>query len=83
MDKKNRAGFMFIELLLVLCIIAFIAYNVFKLYLKKPYLNQETQQVMLKEGIDTTNYKSIIDSAKKNVQDYQRHFKEMGNTEIE
>lgn len=68
---KVQAGFMFLELLLVLVIIMFIAFKVFESYSKKPVLNKETEKVMSEQGIDTTSYKSIIDSTKSKLEDIQ------------
>ncbi len=62
---------MFIEILLVLVIIMFLAFKVFKLYFKGPPLNQETQQVISAQGIDTTSSKSIIDSTRNKLKDIQ------------
>ncbi len=70
-SKKRKTGFMFIELLLVLAIIMFLAFKVFKLYFKKSSLNKETQQVISEQGIDTTSPKSIIDSTRNKLKDIQ------------
>lgn len=81
--KKSRKGFMFIELLLALVIIMFIAFAVFKLYFKDSSISKETQGVISEQGIDTTNYKSIIDSSKKKlevVQDKYKYMEKLGNT---
>ena len=70
--KKIKAGFMLIELLVVLAIIMFIASKAFKSYFTKPSLDQETQKVISKQGIDTTSYQSLVDSSKKKLQDIQK-----------
>ena len=76
--SKLKAGFMFIELLLVLAIIMFIAYKVINLYFKKPSLDKETQRVISTQGIDTTSSKSIVDSTRKKLQDVQhQHMDEL------
>ena len=75
---------MFIELLLVLAIIMFVAFTVFKLYFKKPSLNKETQRVISEQGIDTASSRSIIDSTQKKLQDIQgQRMEELGNTKDE
>jgi len=80
--KKIKAGFMFIELLLVLAIITFIAFKVFKLYFKNPPLNKETQKVIAAQGIDTRSYKSTIDSTRDRLEDIQKkHFDELNKIE--
>lgn len=75
--KKIKTGFMFLELLLALAIIMFIAFKVFDFYFKKPSLNKETQEVISEQGIDTTSYNSFIDSTKKKLQDIQDQRMEM------
>ncbi len=70
--RKIKTGFMFIELLLVLAITMFIAFKVFKLYFKSPSLNKETQRVTAEQGIDTTSYKSTIDSTRDKLEDIQK-----------
>ncbi|MFH0827023.1 MAG: hypothetical protein V1923_03940 [Candidatus Omnitrophota bacterium] len=75
--RKNKAGFMFLELLLALAIMMFIAFKVFNLYFKKPSLNEETQKVISEQGIDTTSPKLFIDSTKKRLQDIQDQRMEM------
>ena len=78
--RQIKTGFMFIELLLVLAIIMFIAFKVFKLYFKKPSFNKETQRAISEQGIDTASYKSIIDSTKRKLQDIQgQHMEELRN----
>jgi uncharacterized protein YneF (UPF0154 family) len=80
--RKIKTGFMFIELLLVLVITLFIAFKVFKLYFKQPSINQETQKVIAESGIDTTSYKSIIESTRNKVEDIQnKHFDELNKIE--
>ena len=44
----------------------------------KPSLDQETQKVMSEQGIDSSNYQSLIDSSKKKLQDIQeQHTQEL------
>jgi len=78
--RKIKAGFMYIELLLVLTIIMFIAFKVFNLYFKKSPLGKEEQRVISTQGIDTTSPKSIVGSTKKKLQDIQtQRMNEMDN----
>lgn len=77
--KKVKTGFMLIELLVALAIIMFIASKVFKPYFIKPSLDKETQKVMSEQGVNSTNYQSLIDSTKKKLQDIQdKRMKESG-----
>jgi len=79
MKKKFNKGFGFIGILLVLAIICFLFYKVMNLYFKKtPTINKETQKTLSEQGINTANYKSIVDSTREKVQDIQaQHFKEL------
>lgn len=73
---------MFIELLLVLAIAMFIAFKVFKLYFNHSSLNPETQRVMSDQGIDTTSYKSTIESTRNKLEDIQKkHIEELNQIE--
>ena len=71
--RKVKAGFGFIEILLVLVIIAFIAFKVFNVYFKKTSLDKETQKILSEQGIDTKSYKSTIDSTRDKLKDIQSH----------
>ena len=77
--RKIKAGFMFLELLLVLAIIIFVGFKVFKLYSKNYSINQETQKVTSEQGIDTASHRSTLDSARDKLQDLQdKHFDDLG-----
>ena len=79
---KVKTGFMFIEFLLVLAVVMFIVLKIFKLYFNNPSLNKETQRVVSEQSIDTTSYKSTIDSVKNKVEDIQnKHFDELEKIE--
>lgn len=69
--RKVKAGFGFIEILLALAIIAFIAYKVFNVYFKKTSLDKDTQKIISEQGIDTTSYKSTIDSTRDKLKEIQ------------
>ncbi|MCX5666970.1 MAG: hypothetical protein NTY34_01470 [Candidatus Omnitrophica bacterium] len=64
MRKQSRAGFALIELVLILLTIIFLYYLMSKFYFKRPLLNKEVEQTLVHQGIDTTNYKTILDSTK-------------------
>ncbi len=70
--KKNKRGFMYLEILLVLAIIIFAGFKVFKAYYKSPTINKETQKIMIEQGIDTTNYKTTVDSYRDKLEDIQK-----------
>jgi hypothetical protein len=82
--RAARTGFMFLELLLAAAVVMFLAFAVFKLYFKQPYtnINKETQKVILEQGIDTTSYKSTVDSTRSKIEDIQnKHFEELNKIE--
>ena len=66
--KKASNGFAYIELLVVLAIIAFIAIKLLNNYYKKPSIDKETQKVVSEQGIDTTSYGSIVGGVKNTLQ---------------
>lgn len=71
---RKTAGFAFIELVLALLTIVFLYYLMSKFYFKRSALNKEVEQTLVQQGIDTTNYKTILDSAKAklaNIQEQQ------------
>lgn len=72
--RKLKAGFMFIELLVVLVIIMFLASKVINTYFKKPVLNKEAQKLSSEAGIDTKNYQTIIDTTKDKLKDIQTQY---------
>ena len=69
--NKHKRGFMFIEPLLVVAIIMFVLFQLFKIYLKKPVINEDAQKFITEQGMDATNYKTILDSARKQIQNVQ------------
>ena len=82
--EKVKAGFMFIELLLVLAIIMFILFKIFNLYFKKIPLEKDNQkfikeqQFIIEHDIDIRSPKSIVDSTRTKLQDIQKqHLKEL------
>jgi competence protein ComGC len=74
--NKHKRGFMFIEPLLVVAIIMFVFFQLFKIYFKKPAINKDAQKFIAEQGVDATNYKTITDTAKKQIQDLQAQYTE-------
>jgi len=66
-----RKGFALLEILLVLLVIA-ILYVAMTMYYKKPMPDKESQKLLSSQGIDTTSYKTILDSTKKKLQDVSK-----------
>jgi hypothetical protein len=82
--RRTKAGLMFIELLVAAAIILFVAFNLIKLYSKNTSINKETQKLLSGSGIDTTTYKTTIDSTKNKIADIQnKHFEELNRLEEE
>jgi len=74
-EEVKRAGFAFIEIILVLVIIYLIANLAVNVYFKKPIIvNKEEAKVLTQEGIDTTNYQTIVSSVKEKVQGIQDQY---------
>ncbi|MDO8535501.1 MAG: hypothetical protein Q7S30_00585 [Candidatus Omnitrophota bacterium] len=73
---KDRAGgvqmlFGLVGILLSLMIVVFLYYLTAKAYLVKPKIDKETQKIASEQGIDTGNYRSLVDTVKKKLQDSQ------------
>lgn len=68
---KKNAGYMLIELLVVLAIIAFIVLKMLNNY-HKPPISKETQKVMSEQGVDTASYSSIKSSIKNKLEKIQQ-----------
>ncbi|MFH1359540.1 MAG: hypothetical protein ABIJ41_00690 [Candidatus Omnitrophota bacterium] len=65
MRNGNEKGFAsLIGMLLAIAIVAFLAYKAITTYYQKPSADQETQKTMKEQGIDTSTYRSALDSAK-------------------
>jgi Tfp pilus assembly protein PilV len=62
--SMRRNGFALLELLLTAIIVLLLFFAFAKLYLKKSPLDKESQQSLQQQGIDTTNYKTTLDSTK-------------------
>jgi len=67
-----REGLAFIETLLVLAIILFLGYKLLNLYFKSSPLNKETGKFISEQGINTTNYKTTMDSTREKIQTIQK-----------
>jgi len=72
MKKQPNKGFGLIEILAVLLTLAFIFYGASGLYFKQTIAtNKELKKTLSEEGIDTTNYNTILDSAKEKIKDLE------------
>jgi hypothetical protein len=70
---KERAGVLLIlELLLSLAVVLFLYQKVAEHYFKKPLLDKPTEKALNEQGIDTANYRSVIDSTKNKFEDIQQ-----------
>ena len=74
--NKHKSGFMFIEIIVVVAIIMFVLFQLFKIYFSKPIINKNDQEFIAEQGVDTTNYKTITDTARKQIQDLQAQYAE-------
>lgn len=64
----RRKGFGLIEILIVLAVVMMVYYVFIKFGVKGPALKPETAKSLSGQGMDTTNYKTILDSSKKILQ---------------
>ncbi|MBU0710007.1 MAG: hypothetical protein KJ923_03195 [Candidatus Omnitrophica bacterium] len=68
----NKAGFTFIGIILALAIVLFLGYIVLNSYLNMPGIDKETKKLISEQGIDTTTYKTVIDTTKETMQGVTR-----------
>ena len=68
-NRHLEKGFAFLELLLVLLIIPFIFFKVINFYFKRSPVNKEDEKSLSEQGIDTRNYKTVLDSSREKIQD--------------
>ncbi len=61
-----------LELILVLVIILLLFKQALNSYFKKPYFDKKTEQALSEQGIDTTNYKAILDSTKEKIKNIDK-----------
>jgi competence protein ComGC len=69
---KNNRGFIgLLEILIAIVIIGFLMYIMLKRYAGTPVLDKDTKNAMSEQGIDSTNYKTIVDTTRTSVQAIQ------------
>ena len=73
--KRCRGGFVFLlGLILTLAIILILSYLVFKVYFRMPESEEEIKQSLSGSGIDSSSYKSIVDSSRKKVKEINKQY---------
>jgi hypothetical protein len=75
MNKRRfKGGFLtIIGMVIAVAIVCILFYFVAKTYLMRPKdIDQQTAQDLHKQGIDSTNYRTIIDSTRKTVGDLKQ-----------
>ena len=69
---KNNKGFIgLLEILIAIVIIGGLMYFMLKRYTTTPVLDKDTKKAMSDQGIDSTNYKTIVDTTRTSVQAIQ------------
>lgn len=70
---KYKMGFVtLLALLLVLVIMCILIYMLYNTYFKKLSPEGRTTKSFLEQGLDTSNYQSILDSTRKTVKDINK-----------
>ena len=67
--KENSFGALsLLELILVLAIMLFLGIKALNAYFKKPAMDENSEKILSEQGIDTSNYSTIVNSARTQVQ---------------
>jgi predicted membrane protein len=70
--KERNGFFTILGTLLAVAIILFLCYLLLNNYFKKPLLDNKTQGVLSEQGINTSNYRTILDSTKDKLKDIEK-----------
>ena len=70
---KNQRGVSLISMVISVVIIAFLCYFAVKVYFRKPPLDKDTKQEMEKQGINSDNKLSMIESAREKVKSFNKN----------
>ncbi len=77
MIKKTQSGFLsLLGLLLTLAIIFILIIISFNVYFKFSAPSESFSKITSEQGLDTSNYKSILDSSRKKVEDINKQMLE-------
>jgi len=75
--KNYDSGFAsLIGLLITLALMCLLVYIAFNTYFKTPVTDKETKKSLSQQGIDSSSYKTILDSSRNKVKDIQKQLKE-------
>jgi competence protein ComGC len=67
---RNNSGFLgLLELLAVLAIIGIMVYFMLKRFTAAPVMDKDTRQAISEQGIDTTTYRSVVDTTRSTLKD--------------
>jgi hypothetical protein len=77
--EKNGSILTLAELLLVVAVVWFLAYNLLKLYTKKPIRDEQAANFVASQGIDTASPGAILNTTRDKLQDISRQVKQREN----
>lgn len=70
---KGKKGFLTIlGTLITIAIICALCYFVLNTFVKSPVADKEINKALSHEGIDTSNYRTVLDSTKTTIKDIQK-----------
>lgn len=72
---KNQKGFSLLGMLISIVIIVLLYYALMK-FLPKQIVSKKTQKSLAEQGIDTDNYKDLIDTAKNKMEEVNKKIKD-------
>lgn len=72
---KRQKGFSLLGILLAIAIVILLYYAAMKVYFRGPVVDKKTQQSLAEQGIDSTDYKKMIDTAKNKLGEIEKKMK--------
>ncbi len=75
-NSRNYGFASLLGLVITLMIICVLVYFIFNVYFKMPGVDEETKEAFSQHGIDSSSYKTILDSTQGKVQDLNKQLRD-------
>lgn len=80
--RDNKGFATILGIILALAIISFLLFIMLNTFFKKPTVDKQTDRALKEQGVDTSNYQTIKDTTRKNLEDItSQHLNQLDNLE--